>query len=60
MDEVWRLAARPNIGRRVVFVGRLALAWRHQWVTQFATRNETHFAGFGLTRVWNPLPNTPA
>lgn len=55
MDEVWRLAAQPNIGRRVVFDARLALVLRHQGVTEFATRNETHFAGFGFVRVWNPL-----
>jgi uncharacterized protein len=55
MDEVWRLAAQPNIGCRVVFDARLALALRHHGVTEFATRNETHFAGLGFTRVWNPL-----
>ena len=60
MDEVWRLAAQPNIGRRVVFDARLALSLRHQGVTEFATRNETHFAGFGFTRVWNPLASTVA
>ncbi len=55
MDEVWRLAAQPNIGRRVVFDARLALALRHQGVTEFATRNATHFAAFVFSRVWNPL-----
>jgi predicted nucleic acid-binding protein len=57
MDEVWRLAAQPNIGRRVVFDARLALTLRHYGVTEFATRNESHFAGFGFARVGNPLPN---
>ena len=56
MDEVWRLAAQPNIGRRIVFDARLALTLRHHGVTEFATRNETHFTGFGFTRLWNPLP----
>ena len=56
MDEVWRQAARPNIGRRIVFDARLALTLRHHGVTEFATRNGTHFADFGFTRVWNPLP----
>jgi uncharacterized protein len=55
MDEVWRLAARPNIGRRVVFDARLALTLRHHGVTEFATRNDSHFASFGFTRVFNPL-----
>lgn len=55
MDEVWRYAGEPNGGRRVVFDARLALTLRHYGVTEFATRNETHFTGFGFTRVWNPL-----
>lgn len=58
MDEVWRWAGQPNCGRRVVFDARLALTLRHHGVTEFATRNETHFAGFGFTRVWNPLATT--
>ena len=57
MDEVWRWAAQPNVGRRVVFDARLALTLRCHGVTEFATRNDTHFAGFGFGRVWNPLPN---
>jgi hypothetical protein len=56
MDELWRLAAQPNIGRRIVFDARLALTLRHHGVNEFATRNETHFTGFGFTRLWNPLP----
>lgn len=56
MEEIWRWAAQPNIGRRVVFDARLALTLRHHGVTEFATRNEAHFSGFGLARVWNPLP----
>ena len=56
MEEFWRLAAQPNIGRRIVFDARLALTLRHHGVTEFATRNETHFAGFGFTRLRNPLP----
>ncbi len=56
MDELWRLAAEPNIGRRIVFDARLALTLRHHGVTEFATRNAGHFTGFGFTRLWNPLP----
>ena len=56
MDELWRLAAQPNTGRRIVFDARLALTLRHYGVTEFATRNESHFSGFGFTRLWNPLP----
>ncbi len=60
MEEVWRLAAQPNVGRRIVFDARLAFALRNQGVDQFATRNTTHFAGFGFTRVWNPLDRSNA
>jgi uncharacterized protein len=56
MEEVWRLAAEPNVGRRVIFDARLALALRHHGVTDFASRNDAHFSGFGFSRVWNPLP----
>lgn len=56
MHEVWRFAAQPNIGRRAVFDARLALTLRHHGVTEFASRNGAHFANFGFTRVWNPLP----
>ena len=57
MAEVWRFAAQPGVGRRVEFDARLALTLRHHGVTEFATRNQTHFTPFGFTRVWNPLPN---
>jgi len=38
------------------FDTRLALTLQHHGVTEFATRNDAHFTGFGFTRVWNPLP----
>ena len=56
MQEVWRFAAQPNVGRRVVFDARLALTLRHYGVTEFASRNDAHFGGFGFARIWNPLP----
>jgi len=55
MEEVWLRAAQPNVGRRVIFDARLALTLRHHGVTEFATRNDSHFAGFGFAHVWNPL-----
>jgi uncharacterized protein len=58
MEDLWRAAAQPNVGRRVVFDTRLALTLRHYGVTEFATRNESHFGGFGFARVWNPLLKT--
>jgi hypothetical protein len=57
-EDLWRKAAQPNVGRRVVFDTRLALALRNFGVTEFATRNESHFGGFGFVRVWNPLLRT--
>ncbi len=55
MDELWRLAAKPDFARRRVFDARLALTLRHHGVTEFATTNVKDFEGFGFTRVWNPL-----
>ena len=55
MEEVWRMAAQPTHGRRVVFDARLAFTLRHHGVTKFATRNESHFTSFGFERVYNPL-----
>lgn len=55
MSEVWRIASQRDIGRRVVFDARLALTLRHHGVTEFATRNDSHFSSFGFTRVFNPL-----
>jgi hypothetical protein len=55
MEDLWRLAAKPNMGRRVVFDARIALTLRYYGVTEFATRNESHFGDFGFGRVWNPL-----
>jgi uncharacterized protein len=57
MGDVWRFAAQPDIGRRVVFDARLALTLQHYGVTEFATRNDKHFTRFGFIRVWNPLPD---
>lgn len=56
MENVWQLAAQPNVGRRVVFDARIALTLRHHGVNEFATRNTSHFTGLGFARVWNPLP----
>ncbi|HUG10561.1 MAG TPA: TA system VapC family ribonuclease toxin [Opitutaceae bacterium] len=55
MDRVWKHAADPTVGRRTVFDARLALALRHHGVTEFATRNTGHFAGYGFVRVWDPI-----
>ena len=53
----WRLIDYPGQTSTVMDeVWRLALTLRHHGVTEFATRNETHFTGFGFTRLWNPLP----
>lgn len=56
MESVWQFASQPGVGRRVVFDARLALTLRHHGVTEFATRNISHFTHLGFTRVWNPLP----
>jgi len=55
MEQVWKLAAKADFAFRRIIDARLALTLRHHGVTEFATANEEDFAGFGFTRVWNPL-----
>jgi toxin-antitoxin system PIN domain toxin len=59
MAEVWSHAAAPQFARRRIYDTRLALTLRHHGVTEFATANVKDFAGFGFTRVWNPLAAAP-
>jgi hypothetical protein len=39
----------------IIVDARLGLTLRHHGVDEFATTNIKDFAGFGFTRVWNPL-----
>ncbi len=55
MESVWTHAAAPKLARRRIYDIRLALTLRHHGVTEFATANVKDFAGFGFTRIWNPL-----
>jgi toxin-antitoxin system PIN domain toxin len=55
MSKIWRYAAEPGRGRRTIFDARLACTLRHHGVTEFATRDLTHFQDFGFTRVWDPI-----
>jgi uncharacterized protein len=55
MAEVWRRAAAKEFALRRIIDARLALTLRHHGVNELATTNEKDFAGFGFSRVWNPL-----
>ena len=55
MDQVWRLASSRDFAFRRIVDSRLALTLRHHGVNELATTNEKDFAGFGFSRVWNPL-----
>jgi toxin-antitoxin system PIN domain toxin len=55
MDRVWAAAARPGVARRHVFDARLAHTLLDHGVTELATRNTRHFAGFGFARVFDPV-----
>ncbi len=55
METLWQHAATVQFARRRIYDARLALTLRHHGVTEFATTNVKDFAGFGFTRVWNPL-----
>lgn len=54
-DIFWRRLRNESIARRRAFDWRCALSLVQQGVTDFATVNTKDFAGFGFTRVWNPL-----
>jgi uncharacterized protein len=55
MDQVWKLASSKDFAFRRIIDARLGLTLRHHGVNELATTNEKDFAGFGFTRVWNPL-----
>nr|WP_239056780.1 TA system VapC family ribonuclease toxin [Wenzhouxiangella limi] len=58
MGQVWEIARRPGLPRRALFDARIALTLRHHGVTEWATRNVSDFAGFGFTRLINPVDET--
>lgn len=55
MDQVWSVAAKPEISRRAVFDARIGLTLIHHGVTGFATRNVADFEGLGFDEVWDPI-----
>jgi toxin-antitoxin system PIN domain toxin len=54
-DQLWKIAARPNLAFRSIIDARLGLTLVYHGVTEFATVNTRHFQDCGFTRVWNPL-----
>lgn len=54
-DTLWPRLGTDGFARRRAFDWRIALSLLRQGVTEFATVNTKDFAGFGFTRVWNPL-----
>jgi hypothetical protein len=60
MASAWVSTRQPRLGtpqfaRRRAYDLRIALSLVRQGVTEFATTNTKTFAGFGFTRVWNPV-----
>ncbi len=55
IEELWRLAARSEVGYRQIFDARLAQTLLHHGVTEFATRNVSHFQSYGFEKLWNPI-----
>jgi uncharacterized protein len=55
MEHVWDAASAAEFARRRIIDARLAFTLRAAGVTEFATRNTVHFAGFGFERVFDPL-----
>ncbi len=55
MDRIWALAREPSFGYRQIFDARLALTMLHHGVTEFATRNISHFENYGFESLVNPI-----
>ena len=55
MERVWDVASAPDFTRRRIIDARLAFTLRAAGVTEFATRNTDHFAGFGFDRIFDPV-----
>ncbi len=55
MDRIWTLCSEPHFGYREIFDARLALTLLHHGVTEFATRNTSHFERYGFERLLNPI-----
>lgn len=55
MERVWGAASELDFARRRIIDARLAYTLRAAGVTEFATQNTAHFAGFGFERVFDPL-----
>ncbi len=54
-DRLWEIANGRNFQYGRLYDARLALSLLQHGVTEFATVNAKDFAGFGFSRVWNPL-----
>lgn len=54
-DALWPKLRQDDFARRRAYDWRMALSLLQQGVTEFATVNLKDFAGFGFTKVWNPL-----
>jgi predicted nucleic acid-binding protein len=54
-DQLWPRLRKESFARRRADDFRCALSLLQQGVTEFATVNLKDFAGFGFSRVFNPL-----
>ena len=55
MDEVWELAAKPNIGRRKIVDLRIAKTLIKEGVEIFITANDKDFRNLGFLEIINPI-----
>jgi len=55
MDQVWKLSREPGFSYREIFDARLAVTLLHHGVSEFATRNTSHFERYGFEELTNPF-----
>ena len=55
MDQVWKLSRKRGFSYREIFDARLAVTLLHHGVSEFATRNTSHFERYGFEELTNPF-----
>ncbi len=55
MDEVWQLAADPQVSRRRIIDFRIAKTLLKEGVDTFITANDRDFQGLGFKKIINPF-----
>ena len=55
MNQIWNLSSEPDFAYREIFDARLAVTLLHHGVSEFTTRNTSHFERYGFEKLMNPF-----